>query len=627
MSILNAMVQLAPRAVARADDDPALVELRALAEFPDVGDHAYVVGLDPQGALTARPIEVDARSRLGFPFRRPSGPRSPQVGPVIKRSVNPKTGVAPNATTLAATLAHFDVVARGGSPAAAVYQRALDALGPKELASRTATLFDVLLAIPEKKTVYVSLGAPPGHDPAYATHLLSVIRGELYGIDDDAPEGRCPLCDRVARLGANALKGAKLNLLNRDNHGVFPDLDVDRAGDRYAVCAACADAIASCYIQRKAELRVVIAGAPALVLPHRVSTGAAPETEFAVGDVLAKARAGRGTDAAEDDLLAALAEESALVSFHVLWATAGDSLDDVTGLITDVPCTRLGVLSARNKVANAWVGSVLPVHRARPFDLRLSLVAELLTHPGGKRTERRNQGSVLAALRRQIARAVYLGERLDERPYLRAVREMLADHLVDPSVDERFVARALTAESAPTKKGDVILRAASWVRHVALLFHYLRDLEVFAPMSSEPRYEPRAERLQKLLAPPSGVDSDPKLFAFLVGVLFGRLLTVQGAQGRNVRSNALTWLRRATLTGDDLPGLYVRVREKFAEYGSEGSAAVREVVHDASALGARLGSRIALDVDTTMYFLFLGQALSGDVFAKEDDGKTVKEKS
>lgn len=37
-----------------------------------------------------------------------------------------------------------------------------------------------------------------------------------------------------------------------------------------------------------------------------------------------------------------------------------------------------------------------------------------------------------------------------------------------------------------------------------------------------------------------------------------------------------------------------------------------------SDLGARVGTVLPLDADTTMYYLFLGQALAGDVFAKDD---------
>jgi CRISPR-associated protein Csh1 len=623
--MLRAMVQLAPRGVTTGDVAPSVQDLRKLAEYPAVGEHAYVLEQAPSGALIAKAIEVGESTRYGFPFRRPSGPRSPQLGPVLKRTLDPKKGVGPNATTVAATLSHFETIAASNAPAATIYRSALDAAGPGDVDEKTARVIGALTSIPEKKTVYVSLGQPPGDDPNYAAHLLAVISSELYGIDEDAPPGVCPVCGRTARLGASALKGAKVNFLNMDNHGIFPDLDITRAADRFAMCAVCAGAIASTYINRKSELRVVIAGAPALVLPYVVDPVAGGDALASIRDVLDKARDGKPTDAAEGDLLFSLAEESSLASFHVLWATAGDSLDDVTGFITDVPCTRLGEISEQNKIANAWSGGVLPARRMRPLDLRLSLVGAVLEHPGGKRTERRN-GVRLGALRKQIARAVYLHAPLDEGPLMRELRDIIADHLVDPSTDDRFVAYNLTHEPPPPKKpgAEIRLNAASWIRHVALLLHYLRHLEVLPPMTMAEPYRPRSERLMKLLAEPSGVNTDAKMFAFLVGVLFGRLLTVQGAKGVNVRSNALTWLRRATLTGSDLPGLYVRIREKFAEYETERWSVVREVVLDTSELGRRLGTDIPLDADITMYFLFLGQALAGDVFTT-DAGTTSEE--
>ena len=617
--MLRAMIQLAPREAAAGDMAPSVRELRKLAEFPQVGERAYVLAMAPSGELVAKAIEVGGSTRYRFPFRRPPGSRSPQIGPVLKRTLDPKNGVGPNATTLAATLKHFETLAASNEPVAKVYRRALDAAGEGDVAQKTARMVAAMTSIPEKKTVYVSLGEPPGDDADYASHLLAVIRGELYKIDEDAPAGVCPVCHQTARLGPSALKGAKVNFLNMDNHGVFPDLDVDRAADRFAMCGACAGAIASTYIHLRSELRVIIAGASALVLPYILAPAAGGDASRTAWDVLVKARAGKATDAAEDDLLFYLKDESSLASFHILWAAAGDSLDNVTGFITDVPCLRLGDLSTRNKAANAWTGSVLPARRVRPFDLRLSLVGKLLEHPGGERTKRRN-GLHLASLRKQIARAIYLRTQLDPRPLMSELRDIIADHLVDPTIDDRSVVKNFTDEPPLPKKpgAESRLNAASWVRHVALLIHYLRYLEVLPPMTIAERYIPRSERLQKILAPPSGVDTDAKMFAFFTGVLFGRLLAEQGAKRVNVRSNALTWLRRATLAGSDLPALYVRIRQKFTEYESERWSVLREVVFDTSELGRRLGTDIPLDTDTTMYFLFLGQALAGDVFAKDD---------
>lgn len=619
--MLRAMVQLAPRRDGEAGLDPAMAALRTLAEHPDPGDRAYVLSMAPDGSLQATALEVDGTSRWAFPFRRPSGPQSAQVGPILKRSYSPKTGVGPKESILGRTLEHFARIAASDAPVAAVYRRCLDALGGAEVATLTQRLVDVLARIDERKTVYVSLGPPPGNDPVYADHLLSVIRGELYGIDEETPPRPCPVCGVSAPLGATALRGAKCNFLNMDNHGVFPGMDSDRAGARFALCARCADGIAATYIHRKEELRVVVAGSAALVLPEVISIGDTTEASNAVHEVLAKYREGKGTASAEGDLLEVLADTGSLVNFHILWASTGDALDDVSDFIADVPCTRLGVLSGVNLAAKHWSAPVFPplAARVRAFDLRLSLLAEVLKYPGGARVKRRN-GERIASLRRQVARAVYLGTSLPPAPLFSVLREIIADHLVDPTVDEKYLARNLTQLPPASAKGPW-LNAAAWVRHVALLLHYLRHLKVLPPMQDNASPPPRSARVRAFLDEATGADTDAKRFALLLGVLFGQLLRIQGDKRVNVRANALTWLRRGTLSGADLPGLYARVREKFAEYEAERSPALREVVTETSRLGTRLGTAIPLDADTTMYFLFLGQSLAAEVLTATDPQK------
>lgn len=622
--MLRAMVQLAPRRDGEAGLDPARAALRTLAEHPDPGDRAYVLSVAPDGSLQATALEVDGTSRWAFPFRKPTGSQSAQVGPVLKRSYSPQEGVGPKESILGRTLEHFARIAASDAPVAAVYRRCLDALGGANVATLTARLVQALESIPERKTgkaLYVSLGPPPGADPIYAAHLLDVIRGQLYGIDEASPPRPCPVCGVTAPLGATALRGAKCNFLNDNNHGVFPGMDSARAEARFALCARCADGIAATYIGRKKELRVVVAGSAALVLPEVISLGDTTKASEAVEDVLAKYRAGRGSAIAEGDLLEVLADTNSLVNFHILWASTGDALDKVSDFIADVPCTRLGVLSAVNLAAKHWSAPVFPPRaaRVRDFDLRLSLLAEVLKYPGGARVKRRNDER-LASLRRQVARAVYLGTSLPPAPLFSVLREIIADHLVDPTVDEKYLARNLTQLPPDSAKGPW-LNAAAWVRHVALLLHYLRHLKVLPPMQDNASPPPRSARVRAFLDEATGADTDAKRFALLLGVLFGQLLRIQGDKRVNVRANALTWLRRGTLSGADLPGLYARVRGKFADYEAERSPALREVVTETSRLGTRLGTAIPLDADTTMYFLFLGQSLAAEVLTATDSQK------
>src|SRR5262249_23720665 len=160
-------------------------------------------------------------------------------------------------------------------------------------------------------------------------------------------------------------------------------------------------------------------------------------------------------------------------------------------------------------------------------------------------------------------------------------------------------------EGYSEKKKTAFLTVAGWVKQLARFRHYLELVGVQMPEKSPP-YEPGVEWLKPYFGPESGLDSPAKAFAFLLGALYGKLLTVQGARGVNVGANALTWLRRLTLSGNDLPELYVKVRGKLLEYETERSAQVRELNEELGRLGVRLGEAIRLDETKTCYFLLLG---------------------
>jgi CRISPR-associated protein Csh1 len=85
----------------------------------------------------------------------------------------------------------------------------------------------------------------------------------------------------------------------------------------------------------------------------------------------------------------------------------------------------------------------------------------------------------------------------------------------------------------------------------------------------------------------------------------------------NVGANALTWLRRLSLSGRDLPELYVKVREKLLTYGTESSEAVREILTELGELGTSL-KNFDLDETTTCYFLLLGQSLAVKILPSKD---------
>ena len=162
-----------------------------------------------------------------------------------------------------------------------------------------------------------------------------------------------------------------------------------------------------------------------------------------------------------------------------------------------------------------------------------------------------------------------------------------------------------------TKKGEHYLTFAGWIRHLAWWLHYFRKMEVLK-MCGEP-YKSDSKLLSPYFSEESGIDTTEKAFAFILGILFGRLIKIQAARGINVSANALTWLKRLTLKGRDLPELYIKIREKLLAYDAEGNEKVRELLHELGVLGIKLGDKIELNSIFTNYFLLLGQSLSSEI--------------
>jgi CRISPR-associated protein Csh1 len=134
-------------------------------------------------------------------------------------------------------------------------------------------------------------------------------------------------------------------------------------------------------------------------------------------------------------------------------------------------------------------------------------------------------------------------------------------------------------------------------------------------------YQPGCDVLKPYFGAESAVRGPARAFAFILGVLYGKLLQVQAARGVNVGANALTWLKRLTLSGGDLPELYVKIREKLLAYDTEGNPAVRQVVAELGELGMKLGTDIQLDETETCYFLLLGQSLAAKIMPSKQPAK------
>jgi CRISPR-associated protein Csh1 len=448
--------------------------------------------------------------------------------------------------------------------------------------------------------------------PEYVTYLQETLAGTKYATGAVGPRlGRCALCAAETTVYPNVVRGAGFNIANLDRDGAFPGLDPSRAVDSFGVCIACADLLYVYCRHVAPKFITFVAGEKALVLPALgpdVRTHPAFMRRF--GDWLRQTREGKGLRVAERQLLKILGDEQkAVATIDIIWADFGQLIEGVRGVITDVLPSRLQAIAAVNEQIARASSALFPEQQLEAFtyDVSLSILRPLLERPGGRAAQKSNESRRLWELRREVAEAVYHQRRLPER----FDEEVLttARWRWNEAAQSDAPVYTLTREGYSEKKKTPFLTLAGWVREVARFYYYLELVGVTMPEKTSP-YQPGVEWLKPYFGPESGLDSPAKAFAFLLGALYGKLLTVQGARGVNVGANALTWLRRLSLSGNDLPELYTKVRGKLLEYGTESSPQVRELNEELGRLGVRLGESILLDETQACYFLLLGQALA-----------------
>ncbi len=108
-----------------------------------------------------------------------------------------------------------------------------------------------------------------------------------------------------------------------------------------------------------------------------------------------------------------------------------------------------------------------------------------------------------------------------------------------------------------------------------------------------------------------GLDTKEKEYAFLLGLLLGKLVSIQLA--KQISANALKWLNGLQISQNDLMEIFVKTSRKLDDYSAPKSAWSGEMRGVAEAIGA-LGSDIDkwdIDRKEIAYYLCLGQSLSG----------------
>ena len=576
--------------------------------------------------LEAEDLTKEKFSKI--PFVKPSGSQSAAIGPVIKRTYKAKEKEAgPSAKIINTTIESFRELAASKQSWKGYFSNIVTMLEKRRLlfngkevktggkSAYPTILHAAISEIDERNTVYLTItdqkGLWPGQRPEYIEYLLRELSNIKY-LTQATPETSgqvCPLCGRGERvLYPNAVKGAGINIGNADRIGAFPGINSKNAWKGYALCTDCADLL---YIYKNHvsnSFRARIADEQALLLPYTSLDGKLRQ-KF-LKDIEHRYISGveDGVATREDRLLRIMTEEPAVISLSIIWAKFGQNIEDLRGIITDVLPSRLGLISRFNHDTKSWQHPLFPVYPVTGFSFNLAMIClfHVFKRPGGKKAKQINASIRLFELKRNLIAALYHGERIDEGEFWREIMTTASWYIIDALSEGS--GWGMLNEGVSKDKNEPYLTMAGWIRHSAQLVYYLKKMGVFSMEAKF--YEPRLDDLKPYFGPESGIDGKEKAFAFLLGILYGKVIQVQAARHVNVGANALTWLRRLTLSGKDLPELYVKVREKMLAYETEGNEKVRLIVEEVGSLGTKLGSNINLDETNTCYFLLLGQSMT-----------------
>jgi CRISPR-associated protein Csh1 len=546
------------------------------------------------------------------------------LGPIIKRTFTNKSA-GPSKRIQDTTLKAFSAIGSSNAVWADYFRDAHECFSRKKLYSavedkifeaKDGAFTKAIEVIEERRTVLLCYetanGELPGDSPSYQAYLMKILAESKYttGKASEVPNQRCSLCGQIATLLPNGIKGAGINFANVDREGAFPSMDIEECWKHYSLCIACADLLYIFAFHFSDQFIASIAGEKAMVLPSLI--GDPTEIRRFVRKFrgwLANLNQGQ-VKSRENELLRLLAESNSVAELIFLWADFGQRIDNVRGVVSDVLPSRLRELEIRNRELSKSTSAAFPdslVDEAR-FDLSLNFLDVLFKRPGGRKAKRENESKRLFDLKRSLVAAIYRGERIDpvrfNEEWMKSARWYLMQLIEDHNWGN------LCWEGI-NKKGESYLTFAGWIRHLAMLFNYLRKTGVL-PMHGE-IYQPQTDRLKPYFTEETAIDSNAKAYAFMLGVLYGKVMQVQAARGVNVGANALTWLKRLTLSGADLPDLYIKVREKLLAYETERNPDVRDIISELGELGTRTKSLSELCEVDTCYFLLLGQSLTGKI--------------
>lgn len=430
-----------------------------------------------------------------------------------------------------------------------------------------------------------------------------------------SPRIKCSLCGMETELFPNVLSGVGINIANVDKLVFFPGIEAENSSKAFPICAPCAEALYAAkfhVLNSTSEFRQNISGHQTLIIPHVVRSENKHDDLIIIKDMFRRFRRDlSGQQKAEKDLIKDLSQNKGIstVTF-VIGAVAGQNIENIRKIIPDVLPSRLSeIAEAMAEINRAY--ECLPSDHPwklkqviQPIDGNLRIIQEVLGMPKYVKPMKGN-------------RSPYKSSRVDSLDVLNAIflkKEYPLNDLI-AEFSSKLSYDFLGAASNSDKAQIYLIK-----RNISKMIYLLLFLDISGVVNMDQgknfvkKYLENHEGLKPLnefLSNESkGLNTKEKEYAFLVGLLLGKLVSIQMA--KQVSSNALKWLKGLQLSQQDLMEIFVKTKSKLDNYSVPKSAWSDEMKGVAEAIGA-LGADIDkwdISRKEIAFYLSLGQSLS-----------------
>jgi CRISPR-associated Csh1 family protein len=448
---------------------------------------------------------------------------------------------------------------------------------------------------------------------------------------------KCSLCHTETELFPNVLAGVGINIANVDKPGFFPGVATENAGKAFPICAPCAEALYAAKFHVFSNLRQNISGHQALIIPHLVES---EDKEDGLDIVTSALRLLRrdlsGAEQKEAGILKDLAENKGIATITFLIGdVGGQSVENIRKVIPDVLPSRLSEISDA-------INEINTVHDTYPD---IYVKSKTVRHPWQSKNQPPLTGN-LGIIRKVLGSPKHLKQKSGgKRPPFKASRVNTLDLLSSIFLKRDYPSKALLAEFSAKLSYDFLGALSdddknkpiySIRDNIANMVHLLLFLEKLGVIKMElgenfvSKYLDKHKGLKPLndflREEARGLNTEEKQYAFLVGLLFGKLVNIQLA--KQVSANALKWLKGLQISPQDLMDIFVKTKSKLDDYSTPKTAWSEEMRGVAEAIGA-LGADIKgwdISRKEIPYYLCLGQSLSGYYLPSKGMDKTEEQK-